>query len=70
VVVDGSWDGPRRRTGRFLHPGAAGLVAMRARPGSAPLVELAALAAVRHAAVRALSWGGPAIGSATLLLQL
>jgi hypothetical protein len=72
VVVDGSWDGPRGAAlAGFCILAAAGLVARRARPSTAPLVELAALAAgVATLLFGALSWGGQAVGSATLLLQL
>jgi hypothetical protein len=72
VVVNASWDGPRGATlAGFCILAAAGLVARRARPVAAPSIEWAALTAGGATLLfGALAWGGAAIGSASLLLQL
>lgn len=72
VLVDPSWDVPRRAAlAGFCLLAVAGLVARRVRPAYAGMVELAALAAGGATLLfGALAWGGPIIGTASLLLQL
>ena len=72
VVVDSSWDGPRGAAlGLLSLLAAAGLVARRVRPAAALPIETAALAAGGATlAFGALAWGGAAVGSASLLVQL
>lgn len=72
VVVDPSWDGPRGTAlGLFGLLAVIGLVVRRIRPAAAPAFETAALVAGGATLVfGALAWGGAALGSATLLVQL
>ena len=72
VIVDPAWDAPRRAA-LFLFTGlvAVGLVARRAGPRPAVVVEWAALAAaVATLLFGALSWGGASLGVVWLLVQL
>ena len=72
VVVDASWDGPRRAAlGLFCGLVAAGLVA--GRFGPRPTVTIQAAGMVAAAATLlfgALAWGGGSLGTAALLVQL
>jgi len=72
VVVDPAWDGPRRLA-LLLFTGivAAGLVAGRAGPRVATVVQWAAIAAaVATLAFGALAWGDGSLGVLSLLVQL
>ena len=72
VVVDASWDGPRRAAlGLFCGLVAAGLVA--GRFGPRPTVTIQAAGMVAAAATLlfgALAWGGGSLGTLALFLQL
>jgi hypothetical protein len=72
VVVDASWDGPRGfALAAFCLLAAAGLIARRAWPTAASIVEWSAVAAgCTTLLFGALAWGGAIVGSASLLLQL
>ena len=72
VLVDPSWDVPRRAAlAGFCALGVAGLVVRRVRPATAGAIELAALAAGGATLLfGALAWGGPIVGTASLLVQL
>jgi hypothetical protein len=72
IAVDPAFDLPRRvGLAAFCVMAAGGLVVRRARPGIAPLVELAALgAAAVTIAAGALGWGGGAVGALALLVEL
>jgi hypothetical protein len=72
VLLDPSWDVPRRAAlAGFCLLAVAGLLARRVRPAAAGAIELAALAAGGATLLfGALTWGGPIVGTASLLLQL
>jgi hypothetical protein len=72
VVVDGSWDGPRRLAlAAFCVVAAAGLISRRLVPRAAPFIEWTALGAGAATLVfGSLAWGGGSLGVAALLLQL
>ena len=72
VVVDPTWDGPRRLAlGAFCIIAAAGLVARRLAPRVARSIEWAALGAGAATLVfGSLAWGGASLGVVALLLQL
>jgi hypothetical protein len=72
IAVDPGFDLPRRvGLAGFCALAVLGLIALRARPTVAPVVELAALgAAALTIAAGALGWGGGAIGAAALLVEL
>jgi hypothetical protein len=72
VLVDPSWDVPRRvALGAFCLLAIGGLVTRRVRPAAAGAIELVALAAGGATLVfGALAWGGPIVGTASLLVQL
>jgi hypothetical protein len=72
VVVDRSWDGPRRLAlAAFCVVAAAGLISRRLVPRAAPSIEWTALCAgVATLVFGSLAWGGGSLGVAALLLQL
>jgi hypothetical protein len=72
VVVDPAWDGPRRAALLlFTALVAASLLARRAGPRAAWIVDWAALAAATATLVfGALAWGDGSIGAVALLVQL
>jgi hypothetical protein len=72
VVVDPVWDAPRRLAiGAFCVLATAGLVAPRVVPGTARVIESAALAAGGAALIfGSLAWGGASLGPVALLVQL
>lgn len=72
VTVDPAWDGPRGTAmAAFWILALAGLVVRRARTALAPIVELAALGAgVAALLFGALAWGGSALGTLGLLVEL
>ena len=72
VIVDPAWDSPRGTAlAAFWILAIAGLLARRARPTLAPVVELAALGAgVAALLFGALGWGGSALGTLALLVEL
>jgi hypothetical protein len=72
VRVDPAWDAPRAAAlAAFVVLAMVGLVARRAAPKWAPHLELGALAAGAVALLcGALAWGGGALGTVALLVQL
>jgi hypothetical protein len=72
VALDPSWDGPRRTALlAFCVLAAAALLARRARPSVAgPLELLAVTGAVLTIVAGALAWGGGALGTLGLLVEL
>jgi hypothetical protein len=72
IAVDPAFDLPRRvGLAAFCVLATGGLIVRRARPGIAPVVELAALgAAAVTIAAGALGWGGGAVGALVLLVEL
>ncbi len=72
VALDPSWDGPRRAALlAFCVLAAAALVARRIRPSLAsPLELLAVTSAVLTIGAGALAWGGGALGTLGLLVEL
>jgi hypothetical protein len=72
VALDPSWDGPRRAVLlAFCVLAAAALLARRVRPSIAGVLEvLAVVSAVLTIAAGALAWGGGALGTLGLLVEL
>jgi len=72
VALDPSWDGPRRTALlAFCVLAAAALLARRTRPSVAgPLELLAVTGAVLTIVAGALAWGGGALGTLGLLVEL
>ena len=72
VVVDASWDAPRRAAlGLFCGLVAAGLVAGRLGPRPRSTIQAAGMvAAAATLLFAALAWGGGSLGTAALLVQL
>ena len=72
VVVDASWDGPRRAAlGLFCGLVAAGLVAGRFGPRPTVTIQAAGMAAAGTTLLfGALAWGGGPLGTFALLVQL
>ena len=72
VVVDASWDAPRRAAlGLFCGLVAAGLVAGRLGPRPRATIHAAGMvAAAATLLFGALAWGGGPLGAAALLVQL
>jgi hypothetical protein len=72
VALDASWDGPRRAALlAFCALAALALVARRIRPGVAvPLELLAVTSAALTIVAGSLAWGGGALGTLGLLVEL
>jgi hypothetical protein len=72
VALDPSWDGPRRAVLlAFCVLAAAALLARRVRPSMAGVLEvLAVVSAVLTIVAGALAWGGGALGTLGLLVEL
>ena len=72
VVVDPTWDAPRRAAlGLFCAVVAAGLVAGRLGPRPRATIQAAGMvAAAATLLFGALAWGGGSLGTAALLVQL
>ena len=72
VVVDASWDAPRRAAlGLFCGLIVAGLVTGRRRPRATVTIQAAGMVgAAATLLFGALAWGGGSLGTAALLVQL